>query len=335
MIPTRVSAVVVTWNSERDIAACLASLQYQTIKPFEITVVDNASDDSTVEFVALNFPDVALIRLDTNAGFAKGNNIGIKASTGDWLLLLNPDAEVDPTWIERLLEVAEGNPRIGMLGGVLWRSGDGLGQYTVIDSLGIEIYKSRRVRDIGAGEKLKHLPESPWQVFGVCAAAVMLKREMLVDISIDSQIFPERFFCYYEDADLAWRAFRRGWQAWLVPLAIGFHRRGGSPVGNRFSRYYTHRNRLWMILRNDSFGSLKWAFPEIFLHELLMLARVIRYPYLLQAVWQSLTGVLVSIRERKLLPDRGSGSLPFKPGIGFSRAEKTAAILPTEKKIHK
>jgi len=335
MTATRVSAVVVTWNSVRDIASCLDSLQSQSIKPFEIIVVDNDSSDGTPDFVALHYPDVELIRLNTNAGFAKGNNIGIKASTGDWLLLLNPDAEVDPKWTERLLEFAEGNRQIGMLGGVLWRSGDDHGDHSTIDSLGIEIYKSRRVRDIGAGEKSKHIPDSPWQVFGVCAAAVILKREMLVDITIESQIFPERFFCYYEDADLAWRAFRRGWQAWLVPSANGFHRRGGSPVGNRFSRYYTHRNRLWMILRNDSFANLMRAFPEIFLHELFMLARVIRYPYLLRAVWQSLAGIGASLRERKSLPDRGSDSLPFKLGIGFSRAEKTAAILPTEKNIHK
>ncbi len=328
---TRLSAVVVTWNSKNDIAVCIESLLAQTIRPAEITVVDNASTDGTADFVAANYPTVNLIRLDYNAGFAKANNIGIQASTGEWLLLLNPDASLDPDWAEQLLSFAERDAKIGMLGGVLWRSGGDVGERTVVDSVGIEIFKSRRVRDAGAGEGASVVPSQPVQVFGVCAAAVLLKREMLSDAAMDGQIFPERFFCYYEDADLAWRAFRRGWLAWTIPTAEGFHRRGGSPVGSRFSRYLTHRNRLWLILRNDSFGTLIRAIPELLAHELFMLARVIRYPYLLGAVWQAFAGIYSSLQERKLLPDKSSPAIPFKAGIGFRKAEKAKALSPPKK----
>ncbi len=322
MIEGTVSAVVVTWNSKQDIAECLDSLLNQSAKPTEIIVVDNASSDGTPDLISSRYPQIKLIRLATNEGFAKGNNIGIRSTDSAWVVLLNPDARLETGWIECLLNFAADNPAAGALGGVLWSSGGGLPDRTLIDSTGIEIYKSRRVRDSGFGEGNAVLPVTPVRVFGICAAAVLLKRKMLDDIAIDGEIFPERFFCYYEDADLAWRAWRRGWQAWTIPAAEGFHRRGGSPIGSRFSRYYTHRNRLWMIIRNDEFYDLFRAIPEICIHELLMLARVIRYPYLLKAVWQSLGGVGRSLGERRRLQSNSSDPVPFQPGVGFSRSEQ-------------
>ncbi len=330
----KVSAIVVTWNSKDDVAACLDSLLVQSVKPIEIIIVDNASHDGTPDFVASKFPEVKLIRLEENEGFARGNNLGVQAASGDWLLLLNPDARLTPNWIELLLEFADNKKMVGALGGLLWRSGRELPERTVIDSVGIEIYLSRRVRDWGSSESRDFLPTTPMPVFGVCAAAALLKRAMLDDVAIAGEVFPERFFCYYEDADLAWRAWRRGWQAWTIPSAEGFHRRGGSALGSRFSRYYTHRNRLWMILRNDSFASLLRSLPEICAHELLMLARILRYPYLLKAVWQALRGIGESFREAGRLPDRQHDPIPFKPGVGFSQAEKKAAMRSDEKYFH-
>ena len=315
-----------TWNSARDIIAAITSLNSQTVPPVSITVVDNASTDGTPDLVAAEFPAVNLVRLKDNIGFAAGNNLGILECEGDWYLLLNPDATIEPEWTEKLLLFSEADPAIGMVGGILWRSGTNPGELKVIDSLGIEIYRSFRVRDAGTGEPETSLPTLPTRVFGVCAAAVLLKREMLTDISIGGEVFPERFFCYYEDADLAWRAWRRGWQAWIVPTAQGVHSRGGSPVGSRFSRYLTHRNRLWLILRNARAVDLPAAIPALIGHEVLMAARLLRYPYLWKAVREALAGTGKSLREHKLLPDKESPVLPFMPGIGFKKVEKRRAI---------
>lgn len=333
MTNVRVSAVVVTWNSVNDIDKCLTSLFAQTFGLTQIIVVDNASQDGTVEYVQTRYSNVKLISLDYNAGFARGNNLGIAAAAEcDWILLLNPDACIEPDWIEKLLDFASHRMDIGALGGVLWRSGDGLPDKTIIDSLGIEIYKSRRVRDFGTSEEKEFLPDRPNAVFGICAAAALYNCKMLKEISIDDEIFPERFFCYYEDADLAWRAWRRGWSAWIVPAVSGYHRRGGSPVGSRFSRFLTHRNRLWLIIRNDNPHCFLLSIPEIFLHELYMLARLLRYPYLIKAVIQSLTGIKKSLAERRKFLELPHSTVPFKPGVGFSRKEKALAMKPKAKK---
>jgi len=326
----KVSVVVVAWNSTRDIEACVQSLLNQTCAPYEIILVDNASTDGTAGFVAEHFPGVHLIRLDYNAGFAKGNNIGIARTTGDWVLALNPDAMLESDWIRKLIEFADEHPRAGSIGGLLLRTGAVPGK-EIIDSVGIEIYRSRRVRDRGAGESATDLPAESSRVFGVCAAAALYRREMLQDVVVSGEVFPESFFCYYEDADLAWRAWRRGWEAWIVPQAIGRHKRGGSPIGAKFSRYLTHRNRLWLIIRNDRFGSLWSALPELFFHEILVFLRMLRYPYLFKASIEAVAGLSNAFRERKLIRSTVKIPPPYLPGIGFSSLETRNALRSVRK----
>ena len=316
-----VSAVVVTWNSIRDISACIESLQAQTYALKEIIVIDNASRDGTAELVRERFPMVELDVRDENEGFARGNNIGFSKTDADWILTLNPDARLDPDFISILLKAAENNPRIGMLGGKLLQvrelDPDGIPNTKIIDSTGIEIFKSRRVRDRGMGEEDNGQYDKHERVFGICAGAALYKREMLLDVAITGEIFQERFFAYYEDADLAWRSWRRGWEAWYIPSAVGWHRRGGSPTGSRFSRELTHRNRLWMIARNEPLSRTLSDFPQIFLHEFLMFLRMIRYPYLFKACFKAFGGWATSVQDRLKLQDIYTDSLPFKPGVGF------------------
>lgn len=308
--------MVVTWNSEKTIAATLDSLKSQTV-PVDIVVVDNASNDRTTQVIEERYPEVRLIRSDTNDGFARANNVGIVETDSDWVLLLNPDASIESKFIEKLLSFADrSKSRIGMLGGILL-SAKNPQSTPIIDSAGIEIFRSRRVRDRLMGCPLPVELNQPERVFGVCAAAVLCRREMLEDIMIESEIFPEAFFSYYEDADLAWRAWRRGWEAWIVPEAVGYHHRGGSPVGGKFSRYLTHRNRFWMIARNEPLSNLISALPELIGHEILMLLRVIRFPYLLKAVFETLMGMPRARNQYRKLPSVSSNPPPFCRGIGF------------------
>lgn len=318
-----VSAVVVTWNSKRDIEFCLKSLQAQTVELKKIIVIDNASQDGTPDLIRQNFPTVELEVGEKNEGFARGNNIGFAKSDTDWILTLNPDACISADFVSHLINVAESNPRIGMLGGKLLRVNkldadlNGTHISKIIDSTGIEIFKSRRVRDRGMGEVDNGQYDRDERVFGICAGAALYKREMLRDVAISGEIFPERFFAYYEDADLAWRAWRRGWEAWFIPKAVGWHRRGGSATGSKFSRELTHRNRLWMIARNEPLSRTLSNFPTIILHEALMFLRMLRYPYLFKACLEALGGWAGSVQERMKLPDTSSERPPFESGIGF------------------
>ncbi len=318
-----VSAVVVTWNSKRDIEFCLNSLLTQTVKLKTILIIDNASQDGTPDLIRQKFPTVELEERENNEGFARGNNIGFAKSDTNWILTLNPDACISPDFVSVLLEAAESNPKLGMIGGKLLRVNDldagsnGTHKSKIIDSTGIEIFKSRRVRDRGMGEEDHGQYDSDERVFGICAGAALYKREMLRDVAISGEIFPERFFAYYEDADLAWRAWRRGWEAWFIPKAVGWHRRGGSSTGSRYSRELTHRNRLWMITRNEPLSQTLSNFPTFILHEILMFLRMLRFPYLFQASFKAFSGWAGSVQERMKLMDTSSDSPPFKSGIGF------------------
>jgi len=318
----KVSAVVVTWNSEGDITTCLESLAKQTHPLDTVIVIDNASRDHTCALILEHFPQVKLIQEDKNLGFAAANNIGIGMTDSQWILTLNPDAWLAENWLETHLNFVKGKRRIGMVGGMLYRAQGEKAESTesqIIDSTGIEIFSSRRVRDRGYEEIDRGQYSSDERVFGICAAACLHRREMLEDALIDGEVFAESFFSYYEDADLAWRAWRRGWEAWFVPSAIGWHRRGGSKVGSRFSRVLTHRNRYWMIARNEPRWKMLFGGFSFYWHEVLIFLRMLRYPYLFGTAVRTFLGVGKAARQRKVLEDANATPPPFKRGSGFRK----------------
>ncbi len=323
---------MVTWNSRFDVEACLSSIQAQTVRVEPIVVVDNASTDGTPDFIAERFPSVKLKQQTKNLGFAAGNNIAWGDIDAEWILTLNPDAWIEVDFVEALLTFAKGRPRIGIVGGKLLNSDAASQKRKVIDSLGIEIFRSRRVRDFKMGEEDEGQYTDPFRVFGVCAAAALHRVEMLRDTAIEGQVFPEHFFAYYEDADLAWRAWRRGWEAWTVPQAVGWHRRGGSPAGRRFSRELTHRNRLWLIARNEPLTRTLGGWSYLWRHEALMILRMLRYPYLFRKSWEAWRRLPRAIQERRSLSNLTDQPPPFQEGIGFSRQKN---IQKTEIKTNK
>jgi GT2 family glycosyltransferase len=112
-----VSIVIVTWNCKKYLKECLDSLAEQRREPqTEIIIVDNASTDGSPELVRDSYPEVTLIRSSENLGFTKGNNVGIRKCSGEYVLLINPDVNVLDGCIHKMLDYMEKNPRIGLLG---------------------------------------------------------------------------------------------------------------------------------------------------------------------------------------------------------------------------
>ncbi|NQT33772.1 glycosyltransferase family 2 protein [bacterium] len=326
-----VAAVVISYNSAADITTCLNSLLSQSFPVDSVIVLDNASCDHTADIVAEKCPGVKLIRRTDNEGFARGNNLAIAETRSDWILTLNPDTELTENYLEKLVEFAMSHPRVGALMGKLIRETGSTSGKSFIDSTGIEIYYSRRVKDRSAGFEDDGSWQNPEKVFGVCAAAALYCREMLNDISPDGEIFAESFFSYYEDADIAWRAWRRGWEAWFIPEAECLHKRGGSSVGSRFSRVRTHRNRLWLIARNEPLLSICKHPLSLLLHEILIILRMVRYPYLFLWTVKALAGLPRAIKYRKSLPSTNDVPPPFKPGTGFGRDDLKKALKRKKK----
>ena len=240
---------------------CLSSLSKQTFKSFETILVDNGSTDDSVNFVHENFPEIKLIKLDQNEGFCKGNNIGIRYSTGDFVALLNNDTKVDKNWLQELFESMNEDPQIGICASsmvnyfnrdVLDTAGDG---YDICGT-GFKI---------GCG-----FPVSKYQnkryVFGACAGAALYRRSMLEKIGF----FDEDFFAIGEDIDLSFRAKLAGYKCAYVPKAVVFHK-VNQTVGldSNFLIYHKRRNVEYTYFKNMPALLLIVTFPFHFLYELL------------------------------------------------------------------
>lgn len=232
-MPT-VDISIVTWNSASSIRALLQSLEQQTLKPASITIVDNASLDETLA-LCKEFPRVMVLPQSTNTGFAKGHNLGIAQGRADFVLVVNPDVVLSPTYLEALVDFASAMPQLGACVGAV-RHPDGR-----VDTAGLRIYANRIVREI------VDVPVLPKRIFGVSGAVAMYRREALHAIAVGEQFFDESFFAYKEDVQLAWRLQWAGWSAYCVPAARATHQRA---VGVKNARLRRDPDRRLLSYRN-------------------------------------------------------------------------------------
>ena len=248
-----VSIGIVTWNSAADLPCCFDGIARQGYPDLELIVVDNASADHSVEFVRQRWPTATVVQNDTNQGFSRAHNTAIRASRGEYYLALNPDVELQPGFIEKLVSALKDRPEFGSAAAKLWQRG--LGNPPLIDSTGLFLDRSRHQYLRGRNKPDHGQYELPEEVFGVDGAAPMYRRSMLEDVKVDGEFFDEAFFAYMEDVDLAWRARLLGWRCWYEPAATAYHvrtfkpgRRRGMPVEQRREAV---KNRYLMILKNE------------------------------------------------------------------------------------
>ncbi len=281
MIETAI--VIVNWNGRHLLKNCLFSLKNQTNQDFQVIIVDNGSNDGSVEYLRSNFPEVTVIELIKNTGFAYGSNRGIWQSLRNPkiknIILLNNDTQVKEDFLAYLLKEESDNnrkkvgaivPKILLMEGE--KEGDEKGVDGVrIDSVGVKIKDDGLSLNIGHGEIDRGQYNQSREVDGFCGGAVLLKREMLVDMESCVRLkssyerggypeyFPSHFFAYYEDADLSLRLRSRGWRIITRPEAVVWHRHSATKTPPYFKAYYLNRNRLFLILRNFSGKKLFFA----------------------------------------------------------------------------
>jgi GT2 family glycosyltransferase len=256
----KLSVVVVNWNSRADLEACLESLRAQTHRDLEVVVIDNASADGSVEMVRTRYPEVRLLAQTDNLGFAEACNLGIDATTGPWVAMLNNDATAEPRWAEALVEVARDAPAAcGMLQSLM------LFQRTPdrVNSTGIELTKSGagRDRDVGTPRPTALALE---EIFCPTAGAAAYRRVMLDAIRLSVGYFDRDHFCYYEDMDLGWRSRLAGWSALYVPASVVLHRYHGSTErrGRSWLVVMAGTNRLRTLVKNASWGLVVKTSPQ-------------------------------------------------------------------------
>ena len=246
----KLSVVVVNWNSQADLEACVSSLLAGTHGELEVIVVDNGSCDGSAEMVRERFPQVLLLAEQENLGFAEACNRGIAASSAPWVVMLNNDAVVEPGWAEAMVAAAErAAPDCGMLQSLMLF----VGRPGVVNSTGIELTRGARGSDRDEGRDRSEVSE-PCEIFCPTAGAAAYRRAMLEEVRLAAGYFDPDHFLYYEDLDLGWRARLRGWSAWYVPDAVVHHRWHGSSDrhGKHTLRVMARSNRIRTLIKNGS-----------------------------------------------------------------------------------
>jgi GT2 family glycosyltransferase len=234
-----VSVVVVTYNSEKYISACLDSLASQTYREFETIVVDNGSKDATVHLIRKKIPAVILMLNTENFGACRARNQGIEKATGKWVLTLDCDVALDPDFLMVLADSAgRADDRTGVFQPKVFNR-DG----TVIYSFGIILSSWMRFFDRGKGQSDFRQFDNDRVIFGACTAAALFRREALASIKEDTGFFDERFFFLVEDVDAAWRMGQKGWKAQFVPSAVCYHSGNSSAMNRQKRQYLCWRNR--------------------------------------------------------------------------------------------
>jgi GT2 family glycosyltransferase len=251
-----VSVTIVTFNSGRFIKRCLESVLEQKYPNMEVVIIDNASNDGTVDILEPFAEKCRIYYNDENIGFAAAQNQAIALAQGEWVLTLNPDVLLLPNFVQALVDAGNMDPKIGTVCGKLLTilSTFDLPDKQLVDSTGIYFTPMLRHLDRGSQEVDNGHYLSFEYVFGATAAAALYRRQMIQDVSIVNEFFDPDFFVYREDADVAWRSQLMGWRCMYTPHARGYHVRNVLP-GNRRAlppeiNMHSVKNRFLMRMKN-------------------------------------------------------------------------------------
>jgi GT2 family glycosyltransferase len=264
-----VTVIIPTWNGRELLDAALASLGEQRFRDFDVVVVDNGSTDGTAEHLRAAQPDVEVLALTENHGFAGAVNAGIGRARSEYVALLNNDMELDPGWLAELVAALDAHPRAGSAASKLRM----LREPGVLDGAGDIVTWYGATWRRGHGESDRGQYDAPGVVASPCAGAALYRRRALEEVGA----FDERFFAYLEDADWGLRAQLAGWPCRWVPTAVAYHL--GGATSRRMGDLETEliaRNTPALVLK--SFPTVRlaaWA-PLIFAYQGWVLARALR-----------------------------------------------------------
>lgn len=255
----KVSVIIVNYNGRRWLKDCFESLQRQTHTNVEIILVDNASTDGSVDYVRARYPQIKVIKNAHNMGFASGNNTGVRAATGAFVLLLNPDTIASEHLLENLLQAFTDIPQLGCVQPKLLFMYDS----KKLDSCGSMFTQTGFLKHVGNQQRAA---DPRWNIaFPVLSVkgACMMFPQALLDRT--NGLFDDDYFCYFEETDFCLRVWLAGYECWYYPQAHLRHATGGvsgtSHVVNSFIQYHSYKNRLTTHLKNLALPTLLRVLP--------------------------------------------------------------------------
>jgi hypothetical protein len=271
----KLSIVIVNYNVKNLLKKCLESIfKYHKEIEFEVTVVDNNSNDHSQEMLKTDFPQVQLIENKRNLGFSQACNQGIKESYGKYILLLNPDTELTPGGFKKMMDFMDLKPEVGICGprmmdqkGNLQFSCRSFPSYLTAISSSQSIL-NRILPDNFLSKKylLKEKNHSQtMEVDWVSGSCLLAKREMLEKVGL----LDERFYMYVEDVDLCYRAKKSGFSVFYFPFVVVIHYIGKSTQKKKFNMLLEHHRSMYYFYR-------KHYNPNAFLKSIVFLSVWIR-----------------------------------------------------------
>ena len=252
-----ISIIILNYNAEKFLDECLNSI-YKTEKVnFEIILVDNASTDKSYRECVKKFPGIKLIENKKNLGYCEGNNVGIRASKGEYVVVLNPDTIVTPTWLSELIYAYQKN-------------GEGIYQPKILATTDHDMLLSsgQFIQLFGfgysRGKGEKHVQESTnIEKISYASGTCLFTSKKILE-KLDN--FDSFLFAYHDDLDLCWRGVMLGINSFYVPASIIFHPiEGYSFKWSKFKFYLMERNRQYCILTHFSKSSYLKMLPSLIL----------------------------------------------------------------------
>ena len=213
----KLSIVIVSYNVRNYLEQCLQSVKqaFDGIEG-EVFVVDNRSDDDSVETVRTNYPWVRLIVNQENMGFSRANNIAIREACGEYVLMLNPDTIVEKDTLREVLGFMEEHPKAGGAG-VMMHNADGSLAPESRRALPTPWVSCLKMLGFSKRYYMSHLPwDKPGRIEVISGAFCFLRRKALDEVGL----LDEDFFMYGEDIDLSYRLLKGGWENWYLPYPI-------------------------------------------------------------------------------------------------------------------
>ena len=252
-----VSIIVPIYNSKVVIKECLDSLLKINYSNFNITVVDDNSQDGSIEFIKANYPGIDIFKTRKNLGFAGTVNLGIRRTKGDIIALLNMDTVVDKMWLRPLVNALIADKKVGLVGSKILFEDNRTFQHAggLFRENGVSVH-------IGKGEIDSGQYDYPRDVEYLCGASIAFRRDILKEIGFFDEGYSP---LYYEDLDFAHRLKKKGFKVCYIPKSRLVHKENISTQGLSDKFYYHyHKNRLRFIFKNYN---AKFIINKFFIEE--------------------------------------------------------------------
>jgi GT2 family glycosyltransferase len=256
-----VAIVILNWNGKTYLEQFLPSVLATQYEVFKVIVADNASTDDSIVFLKEHYPQVEILLLEKNFGFAKGYNEALKKIKAEYFVLLNSDVELTPGWLQPIISFMQARPSVAACQPAIlsWHEKDRF-EYAGaaggwIDSFGYPFSRGRIFEDC---EKDHGQYNDDLKIFWASGAALVIRSGLFNKAGG----FDEYFFAHMEEIDLCWRLQLMGYELYCIPASKVYHVGGGTlPKGNSRKTFLNFRNNQVMLAKNLPWSEKWWKIP--------------------------------------------------------------------------